>query len=51
MESATPGKLSVQNDMIECRNGLVIGGRENDDPTLNLLDGYVFPGRRFSITF
>ena len=51
MDSATPGKPSVQNDMIECRSGLVISRHEHDDPTLNLPDGYVFQGRRFPITF
>ena len=51
MDSATPGKPSVQNDMIECRSGLVISRHEHDDPTLNLPDGYFFQGRRFPITF
>ena len=39
MDSATPGKPSVQNDMIECRSGLVISRHEHDDPNLTLLTG------------
>ena len=34
---------SVQNDMIERRSELVISRRENDDPTLNLPEGYLLP--------
>ena len=51
MDSATPGKPSVQNDRIECNSGLVNVRHEHDDPTLNPSDGYVFPGKRFFITF
>ena len=51
IDSATQGKPSLQNDMIERRSRLVISRHEHDDPTLNLPDGYVFQGRRFPITF
>ena len=41
MASATQGKPSLQNDMVECNSGLVIGMHEHDDPTLNLPDGHL----------
>ena len=51
MDSATPGKPSVQNDMIGCCSGLVIGRHEHDDPTLNLPDGYLLPKEEELILF
>ena len=39
MDSATQGKPSVQNDIIVCCSGLVIGSHEHDDPYLTLLTG------------
>jgi len=37
MDSATPGKPSLQNDMTERRSGLVISRHEHDNPNLTLL--------------
>ena len=51
MDSATPGKPSVQNDMIGYCSGLVIDRREHDAPNLTLLMGNFSHGRKFSFTF
>ena len=51
MDSATPGKPSVQNDMIECRSGLVISRHEHDDPNLTLLTGTSPQGGGFPSLF
>ena len=51
MDSATPGKPSVQNDMIGCCSGLVIGSHEHDDPNLTLPDGYLLPREEELILF
>ena len=51
MDSATPGKPTVQNDMIGCCSGLVIGRHEHNDTNLTLLTGTFSHGRKFSFTF
>ena len=51
MDSATPGKPSVQNDMIGCCSGLVIGSHEHDDPNLTLPDGYLLPREEVLLFF
>ena len=51
MDSATPGKPSVQNDMIGCCSGLVIGSHEHDDPNLTLLTGTSPQGGGFPSLF
>ena len=51
MDSATPGKPSVQNDMIVCCSGLVIGSHEHDDPNLTLLTGTSPQGGGFPSLF
>ena len=51
MDSATPGKPSVQYDMIECRNGLMISRYEHDDPKLTLLTGTSPQGGGFPSLF
>ena len=51
MDSATPGKPSVQNDMIGCCSGLVIDRREHDAPNLTLLTGTSPQGGGFPSLF
>jgi len=51
MDSATPGKPSVQNDMIGCCSGLVIGRHEHDNPNLTLLTGTSPQGGGFPSLF
>ena len=51
MDSATPGKPSVQNDMIGCCSGLVIDRREHDDRTFNLPDWHLLPREEVSHHF
>ena len=51
MDSATPGKPSVQNDMIGCCSGLVISRHEHDDPNLTLLTGTSPQGGGFPSLF
>ena len=51
MDFATPGKPSVQNDMIECRSGMVIGRHEHDDPTFNLPEGHLLPWEEVFLHF
>ena len=51
VDSATPGKPSVQNDMIGCCSGLVIGSHEHDDPNLTLLTGTSPQGGGFPSLF